>query len=128
MLEPLRRLEYGLQMSDRYIYHMCPRTSWEAAITNGTYQGGELDQKDGFIHFSSPDQVVETAKRHLSGREGLVLLRVDAARLGEALKWERSRNGMLFPHLYNALNPNDVEAVFELHLDAAGDHIFPEIR
>ena len=115
-------------MSGEYIYHMCPKSNWDAAISNGIYHGGDLDQRDGFIHFSSADQVVETARRYLSGLEGLVLLKVHTRRLGDALKWEESRDSLLFPHLYASLDPADVEAVVELSLDEAGRHVFPELR
>lgn len=114
-------------MDSRFIYHICPKAAWQAAVADGAYKGGELDRRDGFIHFSSPDQVVETAERYLAGVEGLVLLRVEAARLGDSLKWEESRDNLLFPHLYDTLNPADVVDVFDLRLDADGRHIFPEI-
>lgn len=115
-------------MQREFIYHMCPRADWDAALANGVYPGGELDRRDGFIHFSSADQVVETAARYLAGVSGLVLLAVDPARLGDALKWEKSRDNLLFPHLYTTLSPNDVESAVELPLGPDGHHIFPQIE
>lgn len=105
---------------------MCQRSSWKAAVTDGVYQGGELDLRDGFIHFSSPVQVRKTAALYLAGVTGLVLLKVDAHRLGDALKWEKSRDDLLFPHLYGSIDPADVDAVFDLPVDGNGVHVFPE--
>lgn len=74
----------------------------------GWFHGAEIDLKDGYIHFSAPDQVTETARLHFAGRENLVLLAVDADTLGDALKWETSRGGKLFPHLYSRLDMKKV--------------------
>lgn len=114
-------------MRAEYIYHICEQATWEIAVADGVYRGGDLDRRDGFIHFSEPAQVAKTAERYLSGVTGLVLLKVEAKRLGNALKWEESRDNLLFPHLYSSLDPKDVQSVFELHLDADGRHIFPEM-
>jgi uncharacterized protein (DUF952 family) len=81
------------------IYHICRRAEWEAARAAGRYPGSSQDKADGFIHFSGADQVKASAAKHRAGQTGLVLLAVDAARLGPALKWEASRGGALFPHL-----------------------------
>jgi uncharacterized protein (DUF952 family) len=107
------------------IYHMCRGEEWAAARAAGRYAGSSQDAADGFIHFSAADQVRESAARHRAGQDGLVLLEVDAARLGAALKWEKSRGGALFPHLYGALDPAAVGAVFDLPLAADGRHVFP---
>jgi uncharacterized protein (DUF952 family) len=121
------RLAYGDAMTERFIYKICARAEWKAAVEAGVYQGSEVDAKDGFIHFSTAGQSVETASKHFSGVEGLVLVRIDGERLGEALKWEVSRNGDLFPHLYGVLAPDTVEFVVDLPLGADGKHVFPPI-
>ena len=82
------------------IYHMCRREEWDAAEARGDYRGSSQDRAGGFIHFSTAEQIVESAARHRTGQAGLVLLAVDPGKLGDALKWEESRGGMLFPHLY----------------------------
>lgn len=86
------------------IFKILDSALYEKAAAAGRFQGAEIDLKDGFIHFSDSHQVRETAQLHFFGRQGLVILAVDAARLGDALKWEPSRGGQLFPHLYGKLD------------------------
>jgi uncharacterized protein (DUF952 family) len=88
------------------IYKILPRAEWEAALAAGRFEGSAIDRKDGFIHFSAGDQWSETLRLHFAGQRDLVLVGVEADDLGEALKWEPSRGGALFPHLYGALDPN----------------------
>lgn len=102
------------------IYHMCLRPEWEQAVEAGAYSGSSQDRADGFIHFSTAEQLPESARRHRSGQKGLVLLTVDADGLGQALRWEPSRGGALFPHLYDALPVSAVRSVVELPLGADG--------
>jgi len=111
-----------------FIYHMCRREEWEAAKRAGRYAGSSQDAADGFIHFSTAAQVKESAAKHRAGQSGLVLLAVDAGRLGSALKWEASRGGALFPHLYGALPVAAVIAVHDLPLGADGAHRFPPLE
>ena len=85
------------------IYKICEQASWRAAEQSGSYLGSGVDVRDGFIHFSSAQQLAETAARHFAGQTGLMLVAIDGDALGAALKWERSRGGDLFPHLYAAL-------------------------
>jgi uncharacterized protein (DUF952 family) len=85
------------------IYKICERAAWQAAEGAGLYRGSALDIRDGFIHFSSAAQVSETAAQHFAGQTDLVLVAADGDALGAALKWEPSRGGALFPHLYAAL-------------------------
>jgi uncharacterized protein (DUF952 family) len=85
------------------IYKICERAAWQEAESAGVYRGSALDRRDGFIHFSSAAQVQETAAKHFAGQTGLMLIAVDGDALGAALKWEVSRGGALFPHLYGAL-------------------------
>lgn len=110
------------------IYHMCRRAEWQAAQAAGFYAGSSQDAADGFIHFSTAAQVVESAARHRAGQSGLVLLAVNAAALGDALKWESSRGGQLFPHLYAMLPLDAVTWVEDLPLDHSGFHLFPQLE
>ena len=114
-------------MPEGPIYHICRREEWEAAKQHGRYDGSSQDKADGFIHFSGGDQVVESAARHRAGQSGLVLLTVDSAALGDALKWEPSRAGLLFPHLYGPLPVTAVLRVDGLPLDSDGRHVFPKL-
>lgn len=107
------------------VYHMCRLDEWQAAAAKGEYNGSSQDQADGFIHFSTAAQVEETARRHRAGQDGLVLLVVDSAVLGDALRWEAARGGQLFPHLYGALPLIAVLEVHHLPLDSQGRHRFP---
>ena len=101
------------------------RAEWDAFRAEGVTAGAPVDLEDGFIHFSTPSQVAETAARHFATESNLVLVAVDVDRLGDALKWEPSRGGQLFPHLYRALRLSDVVWDKSLPLGATG-HIFPE--
>lgn len=107
------------------IYHICRADEWKAAEAAGQYAGSSQDAADGFIHFSGPGQVVESAAKHRAGQTGLVLLEVDAPALGDALKWEPSRGGALFPHLYGPLPVAAVTRAVDLPLDPDGRHRFP---
>ncbi len=89
------------------IYKILPRAEWEAACAKGLFEGSAIDLKDGFIHFSAADQWAETLARHFAGQPDLLLVAVDADALGPELKWEVSRGGALFPHLYGAM-PTDL--------------------
>ena len=107
------------------IYRILSQQAWERAQADGTFAGSEHDVRDGFIHFSTAEQVAETAAKHYAGRADLVLLWVDAEQLGEALRWEPSRGGALFPHLYGALAVAAVTRVAALPLSADGRHELP---
>lgn len=106
------------------IYHMCRAEEWAAA---GPYAGSSQDQADGFIHFSTGSQIIESAARHRRGQDGLLLLAADPAILGPALRWESSRGGQLFPHLYGALPREAVRWAVPLPLGADGVHVFPDL-
>src|SRR5271169_1395576 len=110
------------------IYHMCPAEAWEEAVATGRYDGTADDRRDGFLHFSTADQIAESARRHRAGQAGLVLIAVESATLGDRLKWERSRGGALFPHLYGPLSPNEAARVEPLPLGPGGNHLFPPLR
>jgi uncharacterized protein (DUF952 family) len=108
------------------IYKICERPLWDEAARAGVFRGAPVDHRDGYIHFSTADQVAETAARHFAGRPDLVLIAVQAAALGTALEWEPSRGGALFPHLYGALALDAVRWVKELALGPEG-HMFPDL-
>jgi uncharacterized protein (DUF952 family) len=109
------------------IYHVCRAEEWQAALTTGHYPGSSQDQADGFIHFSGADQLQASVAKHRAGQDGLVLLAVDEAVLGDALKWEPTRGGALFPHLYGALPLAAVRSVQPLPLGADGRHQLPPL-
>lgn len=94
----------------RYIFRLCTTDDWAEFQTAGTFAGNDADRRDGFIHFSTAEQVAETAAKHYADRGALLLVAVDADALGDALKWEPSRGGALFPHLYAALRLASVVA------------------
>ncbi|MCB1437856.1 MAG: DUF952 domain-containing protein [Rhodobiaceae bacterium] len=110
------------------IYKICPAAAWAEAAAKGEFAGHGDDLRDGFIHFSTAEQVEETAARHFAGKSGLVVIAVAAGALGAALKWEPSRGGELFPHLYGVLDPSCISWCRPLPLDAAGRHIFPDLE
>lgn len=85
------------------IYKICEQALWRAAEADGQFRGSPIDVRDGFIHFSTAAQLAETASKHFAQKSDLMLVAVDADVLGEELRWERSRGGDLFPHLYAAL-------------------------
>jgi uncharacterized protein (DUF952 family) len=109
------------------IYKICPQGLWREAQECGVFRGAAIDLKDGFIHFSTAEQVAETAARHFAGAGDLLLIAVDAEALGGALRWEPSRGGALFPHLYGALPLAAVRWAKPLPLGSDGRHAFPEL-
>jgi len=102
------------------IYKILPREDWAAAQAVRRFDGSLVDRQDGFIHFSSAEQAQETARRHFAGQDDLVVLEVEADDLGTALRWEASRGGDLFPHLYAHLDTALVRDVTEAPLGADG--------
>jgi uncharacterized protein (DUF952 family) len=110
------------------IYKICPASAWREAERQGVYRGSRDDARDGFIHFSTATQVEGTARKHFSGQRGLFLIEVDADALGGALRWERSRNDELFPHLYGELDLGAVRRVLDMHARADGGHDIPELK
>ena len=112
----------------RTIYKISPRALWREAERLGEFRGAPVDLADGFVHFSTAVQVVETAARHFAGQDDLVLAAIDAQALGEALRWEPSRGGDLFPHLYAALPLSAVKWTKDLPLGADGRHRLPHLE
>ncbi|MGX5775261.1 DUF952 domain-containing protein [Methylorubrum zatmanii] len=107
------------------VYKICPRPLWQEAQALGRFIGAPVDRADGFIHFSTAGQVAETAARHFAGQDDLLLVAVEAEALGEALRFEPSRGGALFPHLYGELPLSAVRSVVDLPLGTDGRHVFP---
>jgi uncharacterized protein (DUF952 family) len=112
-------------MHDRIVYKIAHTDAWAAAQTEGRFEGSPVDLSDGYIHFSTAAQVQETVRRHYAGRDGLLLVAVDAVRLGEALRWEPSRGGDLFPHLYAPLPMDAVLWARPMPRGADGAHVVP---
>ncbi len=108
------------------IYKICPQVLWREAEKQGCFLGAPIDVSDGFIHFSTAAQVRETAAKHFSGQRDLVLVAVHEEPLGDALRYEISRGGALFPHLYAPLSLSAVAWVVSLPLAADASHVFPE--
>jgi len=107
------------------VYKICSANLWRKAEKAGVFAGAAIDLADGFIHFSTGPQVHETAAKHFEDQDNLVLVAVDPDTLGVALRWEPSRGGDLFPHLYKPLPLSAVRWVRPLPI-AGGVHVFPD--
>ena len=110
------------------IYKITPASAWREAERAGVYRGSADDTRDGFIHFSTASQVAETVRKHYHGQTGLFLIAVDAEALGDALRWEVSRNDELFPHLYGELDLGAVIEILDLRARSDGGHDVPELK
>lgn len=108
------------------IYKIFRTAEWAAFEAAGSTPGAPVDIADGFIHFSTATQAAETAAKHFAGEDSLVLVAVAVDRLGTDLKWEPSRGGALFPHLYRDLDATDVTWTEKLGLGPGGTHAFPD--
>jgi uncharacterized protein (DUF952 family) len=106
------------------IYKIAPAALWREAQERGRFDGAPNDIEDGFIHFSTATQIGETAAKHFSGRDNLMLIAVDAKRLGDALRFKPSRGGALFPHLHAPLPLDAVVSAKPLPLGRGGRHDF----
>ncbi|MET1414221.1 DUF952 domain-containing protein [Roseibium sp. HPY-6] len=109
------------------IFKIVPKSMWQEAVVANVFTGAPVDLADGFIHFSTAEQVRETAAKHFSGQKDLLLAAFEADRFADALKWEPSRGGALFPHLYATLDPATALWVKELPVSSKGAHVFPEL-
>ena len=107
------------------IYKIMTAQQWREAEVAGRFLGAPIDLTDGYIHLSDAATVRETAARHFAGQHDLLLAAVEAERLGDTLKWEVSRGGVLFPHLYAALPLDHVLWIRPLPLGEDGSHLFP---
>jgi uncharacterized protein (DUF952 family) len=110
------------------IYKICSTALWDEARRRGVFTGAPVDLADGYIHFSTAQQARETAAKHFAGQSDLVLLWIDSEALGDKLKWEPSRGGALFPHLYDVLQVKHVTRAEKLPLGPDGRrHVFPDL-
>jgi uncharacterized protein (DUF952 family) len=109
------------------IYKIMDKTTWNNAKEIGEFKGSEHDQRDGFIHFSTEEQLAGTLAKHYKGQNDLLLLAFSASDFGENLKWEPSRGGALFPHLYTPLPTTYVLWEKPLEITDDGTHIIPKI-
>ena len=109
------------------IYKIVPAAIWSEASKSGTFTGSDADRADGFIHFSTADQLQETASRHFTGVADLLLIAFSPSALGDSLKWEPSRGGALFPHLYAPLPVSLALWIKPLPLDPDGTPIVPPL-
>jgi uncharacterized protein (DUF952 family) len=112
----------------RLIYHICRGEEWNRARAVGAYAGSSQDAQDGFIHFSTAEQLPGSARKHRAGQAGLVLLAVDPTSVRDTLRWEPSRRGALFPHLYGNLPLTAVQWVRDLPLGADGVPVIPPLE
>jgi uncharacterized protein (DUF952 family) len=110
------------------IYKITPEAPWREAEAKGCFTGAPIDVADGFIHFSTATQARETAAKHFAGQTDLLLVAIDPDGLGTALKYEVSRGGALFPHLYGVLEMSAVLWIKPLPLGADGLHVFPALE
>lgn len=111
------------------IYKIVPAQLWREAEAIGSFVGAPVDLADGFIHFSTAEQLRDTAQKHFAGQADLLLVAVDPAKLGSALddlRYEPSRGGALFPHLYVPLPLAAVAWIRHLPCGIDGQHVFPE--
>ena len=109
------------------IYKIVPRNLWEKAEVGGVFTGAPIDLKDGYIHFLTAQQVAQTAALHFAGQDELLLMAINGDRLGGALKYEPSRSGDLFPHLYADLRLDTVLWVRPMPLGEDGAHVLPDL-
>ena len=110
-----------------HIYKIATVNQWRAAEAAGVFEGAPVDLADGYIHFSTAAQVAETLAKHFAGQRDLLLIAVDADQLGDALRWEVSRGGQHFPHLYAPLRVAAARRVSAIPLGADGRHVLDEL-
>ena len=113
---------------DTPIYKIVSRSLWREAEAKGRFEGAPVDLKDGYIHFSTADQVAETAAKHFANEDGLMIVAFDTEALGDTLRWEPSRGGALFPHLYRKLDATDVVWAKPYPLGETGHELPADVR
>ena len=108
---------------DKLIYKICSEIEWEKACACGLYSGSADDKRDGFIHFSTRDQVKRTLAKHFTGQAGLILLAVDVSLLNNGdIKYEGAEGGQEFPHLYGGFSPSAVQTTYKIRLNENKEH------
>jgi uncharacterized protein (DUF952 family) len=110
------------------VFKICGEDEWRRAEKEKVFRGSAVDLRDGFIHFSTAEQLAETAARHFGGRRDLLLIAIDVEALGQALRYEPSRGGALFPHLYGPLPLFAVRFVVTMPLCENGVHLLPSLE
>ena len=110
--------------NDKLIYKVCNKSEWNDAKKLGKFYGSKKDILDGYIHFSPKNQTKSTVEKYLLNQKDLVILEVDENLL-DNLSWERSRDGLFFPHLYSFLNISSVKAIYDLPIQKDGSYKFP---
>lgn len=113
-------------ISSQYVFKICRQDDWDEAVSHGLYRGSADDFRDGYIHLSTAEQLPGTAVKYFAGQPGLVLVAFQVERLGPSLRWEPSRGGQLFPHLYAALAPADAAWLRPLPLAHDGLLLLPK--
>lgn len=113
-------------MLPEFVYKIAGFEEWDEAMQKGTYDGAPVDLADGFIHFSTAEQLRETAAKHFAGRDDLMLIKVATEPMARHYKMEVSRGGALFPHLYAKLPVSNAIEWQELPLGSDGKHVFPD--
>ncbi len=108
------------------IYKICTREAWATALSDGQLTGSGDDLRDGYIHLSTARQLAGTLSKHFRGQADLVILAIREESVSQALKWEPSRGGDLFPHLYGQLEIKAVAGIHPLSLGPNGEHVLPE--
>lgn len=112
-------------MSELFAFKILTREQWETFRAEGVFTGAPVDVADGYTHLSARDQVHETAAKHFAGQDNLVLAMIDLVALGDAVRWEPSRGGALFPHVYGSLPLDAVTTTAKIRLGPDGRHVFP---
>ena len=110
----------------QFVYKICDQKLWSDAEKAGVFNGAEIDLSDGFIHFSTFDQVASTLAKHFAGRRDLLLIAVNAKALGEKIVYEEARGGFLFPHLYQPLLLDHVVWVKPIETGDNSQHVIPD--
>ena len=111
-------------MDLKLVYKICTKSEWQEVKNKGQFKGSKKDLEDGYIHFSSEDQVEETLKKFYSNQKDLILLKVNTLKL-DHLIWEQASDGNMFPHLHSLLDISKVVDEFEITLNNDGSHILP---
>lgn len=125
---PCRQASRYSPAMSQLIYKIVPKSLWREAEAARVFTGAPVDITDGFIHFSTASQARETAAKHFAGQDNLLIAAIDGGKLGPALRYEPSRGGALFPHLYGPLSLDNVVWVKPLPLGADGSHVFPQLE
>lgn len=112
-------------MTDLFAYKLLTEDQWRAWRESGEFTGAPVDVEDGYIHLSARDQVADTAAKWFAQVDPLMLVMVDLSALGETVKWEPSRGGALFPHIYGTIPATAIAGHSRLRLGADGQHVFP---